>query len=202
MKANASISDKDQLTFREDIKTAIYLHYGWKNVNGTWVQGAGRPIPEMPEKLGIKRHDFFVRKHIGANKVVTFFDVAADGALPQESNFKDVSLPAKQFYVIAGVQALTSGGLVGATVSDLQFAEMTESEIENATITMEVNQKKVLDTQPVKSLFHNDDAIPGYFRFPQLIVWEPQEKMEARLTQQTAAGDFWIDVKVCGFLVG
>lgn len=202
MKSNASIFDKDQLTFRADIKTAIYNHYGWKNDGTKWVNEGGRPIPDMPEKMGVKRHDFFVRKHAGTDKTLSFFDVAADGNAPEESNFKDVSLPAKQFYVIAGVQMLTSGGLVGDTVSGLSFGEMGESEIENGTFTMEVNGKKVLDTQPIKSLFHNDDAIPGYFRFPQLIVWEPQEKMEARLTLQTAAGDFWIDVKTLGFLVG
>jgi hypothetical protein len=202
----SNITDKSQLEIKKHVMEALFLHYGWKkSAIGNWEIGEkGRVLPKInANNLKIKRVDFYVAKWMGpAAANVLFFDSnAIQGINPFKSNFKDSTLPANQFYLIAGIQMLSAAGLTGASISALAFGEITQNLLNNGTLDLTVNTVPVVKDQNIQNLFFNDDVIPGYFRLPQMAVLQPDGKLEVGIKMDAPIGDYWLKVSTFGYLL-
>jgi hypothetical protein len=203
----SNITDKSQLEIKKHVMEALYLHYGYQKdaILNKWIPGAsGRVIPKVTaQNLKIKRVDFFVSKWLGAaaSNFLFFDSNAVQGLTPFKSNFKDSTLPAGQFYLIAGIQLLSAAGVTGAVSSALNFGEVAQNLINNGTMDLTVNTVPLMKDQNIQNLFFNDDVIPGYCRFPQMAVLQPDGKLEVGIKLEAPAGDFWVKVSTFGYLL-
>jgi hypothetical protein len=174
----ANLFSDTQLQIKEIVKTAIYQHYGWLNVNGQWVKPNGaRDIPELLDQLRITRKDFFqIRYLTPTESTFRFFDKAQDANKPFESNFKEASLTANKMFLVFGISGeLATGAAATDTPDILAFGApgAGDEETTNSLINWEINRQKEIEDVVFKSLFINDDAIKNFLRLPRIIVWEP-----------------------------
>ncbi len=138
------------------------------------------------KRIAIRRHALFVKPVLNTLSSVSPFDLEASGTAKYESNFNSRTLPADKAYVVAGLQIQTARTTTAnATMDTLVFVEPTVAGVLNSLITLEFGNKKVVDNQRVQALIENGDAMPSYFRFPELRVWS--ENTELRMLQQFPA---------------
>lgn len=190
----ADIFNVTQLQQEDIVLTAIYKHYGWKNVGGTWTRGKnGKEIPDLLNKQRITRRDIYDTNYLTPlADTFKFFD-RASGAKPAfYSNLREVSLQGNKMYVFFGIMfELATGAGAADAASALLFAQptlVTDAQVINGQVSYKINTKQELDATPWKSLFVNDDAIKNYFRFPEPIVWEPGNLQEFELRLAAAYG--------------
>lgn len=196
----ASLVSAEQLKMKEAVRAAIYRHFGWSKQKGQWAKGTGRNIPSPINALRIKRHDVFVRKHLGTTLSHSFFN-SYDSTKPHEYNLDFSTLPADKFYVAAGLEIEQASGASGADVATLNFGRISQAELKTANATLEMNGKKIFENQPLKNLVVNDDAVPNYLRFPEMVVLEPNNKVLLTLTIKTSVGDYWAHCALKGFML-
>jgi hypothetical protein len=158
-----------------------------------------REIPPVYNQLRVKRHDYHVKKHVGANNSVEFFDEVAN--FPN-GNYKDVNLPDNKFYLILGLVVESAAGLVGAAVDTLDFATVSQTVIENGKFNFTVNDDKYVEDQEIQGIFQPQNGLtPNFFQLPQVVVLEPNNKMKLDFKFGTNVGDFWIKAKTVGILL-
>lgn len=199
----ANLIATSQLEIKALLTEAIYLHYGFvQNPAGQWTKKEGsRNMPSTLNAVRIKRHDLFARKHFGTNKVLKFFDTVINGSNKFLSNQYETNLPAEKFGILAGLCLRESAGASGAAVDALDFDSIAITNVENGLITLKVNDVIEIDKQPIKQLLDNTDGIKDFIRFPRLIVWEPNNKIELEIETNANVGDYWYEPTLKGFIL-
>jgi hypothetical protein len=172
-----NIFNPSQLQFVEICKTAIDQHY------------AGGKLPQIVSSLRARQKLLFHRKHIGGaagaagDRNHDFFNVAQSADAPFASNFKQANAPGDQFFIAFGVQILSAVGAAAGTDAEdtLDYGVPSDGEILNGLMNFDVNNIEVFKDLPVGSAVVNGETVPGYYRLPRPIVWEPDNSMDFEL---------------------
>jgi hypothetical protein len=190
----ADLFNVTALQKKDIVLNAIYNHYSWeKDVNGEWIKGGnGRDFPFLSDDMRIVRHDLYFNQYltIGTQEFDFFLQQGAANSI--ESNFDFATLPPNKLFVLFGILSeLATGASVADTSDILLFNVPTlaaDAPVLNSQITFKINAKEVITRNPYKSLFVNDDAMKGYHRFEQPIVWEPGGQIQLHLKLAKAYG--------------
>lgn len=204
---NNLIHNPARLNIGALILAAIKMEYGWTlSADGQTLEEGpnAEKLPEFDQqKLKYERFDLFDRRFMGtATKTEAFHAVYTDARREAfQTNIQGKKAPATEILVIAGIKIREAAGASDALVGALDFDTINQNTIKNALLSIDFNDKKVIDNTVLDAAINGDINNPAMLSFAKFRCVRPGSTAKVTIEAPSAVGNYWTEQVLVGYKV-